>query len=477
MLLLISLLLPLTTASLSLFVTGRLLKSMHLISSFALIIVTVLLLLTTQHEGAQSLVLGNWPWPFGIEFYADGLSALLMVSISLIAFAVIIFQVQLSDSLIESRHFALLQSLIGASMAISMAADLFNLYVWFELMLISVLGLMVGKAEPKNMEATLKYFILSLLGTLLMLAAVGLIYRATGHLNFNAIATLDLSPETAQQLPIYGGLLLLALLLKIGAFPLYAWLPGSYHTLPIHWLAFIGGVLTKIGVYIILRLSGQVFDFSLFYDVLGWLAVITMLSGVIGAAYHWDLRRILAFHIISQVGFLLLGVALASQAAATATFLFMIHNILVKANLFLIVGLIWLSLGHFDLRRLGGLYQAKPLLAIVFLLSAISLVGIPPSSGFWGKFLLLKEAFAQQYFVWAIAAMFTGLLTLYSMSKIWVEAFWKPLPEGTEVRPIPRILMWTVLALSVLILALGLMPEPIIQLLDSQVGGFYGGAQ
>jgi multicomponent Na+:H+ antiporter subunit D len=297
-----------------------------------------------------------------------------------------------------------------------------------------------------------------------MLGAVGLIYGATGQLNFSALRDAAQRTEIAAALPVYVGLLALALLLKAGAFPLFAWLPASYHTLPAPLLALIGGLLTKVAAYVLLRLLGTVFVATpeVLIEALGWLAVVTMVSGVLGAAYHWDLRRILAFHIVSQIGYLLLGIALATPAGAAGTVYFLFHNILVKGNLFLIAGLMWAVAGHYDLRRIGGLYAARPLLAILFLLSAFSLVGVPPSSGFWGKFLLVREAFAQGRYAWGGIALAVGLLTLYSMTKIWLEGFWKPHPtrSDTALKAALPLGAWiAVWSLSALILALGLVPE------------------
>ena len=205
-----------------------------------------------------------------------------------------------------------------------------------------------------------------------------------------------------------------------------------------------------------------------------------MLSGVLGAAYHWDIRRILAFHIVSQIGYLLLGIALATPAGAAATVYFLFHNILVKANLFLIAGLMFAAAGHYDLRRIGGLYPARPLLALLFLLSAFSLVGVPPTTGFWGKFMLLREAFEQGRYFWGGTALAVGLLTLYSMSKIWLEGFWKPQPDdrpaGSTSAARPSAAYAAVLLLSLLILTMGVFPEPVIRHVEQATAGFWTGA-
>lgn len=472
-------LIALLTALLSGFARGRALLAINLGGGVALLLSALGLLREVNAAGRLSVALGNWPLPYAIEFAADGLSAALVVLIALVALAVTLYQSNWRELPASRGLYPLQHAMVAASVAVCLAADLFNLYVWFELLLMSLLGLLVLGGKARHHEAAFKYFVLSMLGTLLMLAAVGLIHGATGHLNFSALRIAAHDPALSEALRVYVGLLFAAFLLKAGAFPLFAWLPAAYHTLPAPQLALAGGLLTKITVYVLLRLSGQVFDAAFLLDALGWLAVITMLSGVLGAAYHWDLRRILAFHIISQIGYLLLGVALASQAATVATGFFLFHNLLVKANLFLIAGLMWAQAGHYDLRRIGGLYPAQVLLALLFLLNAFALVGVPPSSGFWGKYLLIAESFRQERFVWGGIALATGVLTLYSMIKIWLEGFWKPLPalaEGSRRTPVASGLKSAyaaVIALSLVIVWMGVYPEPLIAFLSTHSADFW----
>lgn len=472
MLLLSPLLVPLLTALLTAMLARQsgLRRMVSALGAVVLLACTGALFLAVMQNGRQSVALGNWPLPYGIEFAADALSAALLLIIALLGVAVMAFQWRWREGSEAAGLQPLMHGLLAATSAVFLAADLFNLYVWFELMLICTLGLLVLGGKSHQAEAAFKYFSLSMLGTLLMLAAIGMIYGATGQLNFAALRNGALQPETATTLPIYVALLALALLIKAGAFPLFAWLPASYHTLPAPALALVGGVLTKVAAYVLLRLLGDVFVATphALIEALGWLAIITMVAGVLGAAYHWDVRRILAFHIVSQIGYLLLGIALATPGGAAGTVYFLFHNILVKTNLFLIAGLMWASAGHYDLRRIGGLYVARPLLAIVFLVSAFSLVGVPPSSGFWGKFLLVKEAFGQGRYAWGGMALAVGLLTLYSMSKIWLEAFWKPHPgEPIMAAPLPTGAWIGVLSLTALILVMGLFPEPFIHYASS----------
>lgn len=462
-------------------------KRVSLLGAVALLVCAALLQLEVIHGGRQSVALGNWPLPYAIEFAADSLSAALVLITALLGTAMLLYQWHWGEAATDDEHglHPLLHGLLAAAGAVFVAADLFNLYVWFELMLISVLGLLVLGGQRRHAEAAFKYFAVNMLGTLLMLGAVGMIYGATGQLNFSALRVAAAQPEQVGALPVYIGLVILAFLLKAGAFPLFAWLPASYHTLPAPVLALMGGLLTKVAAYVLLRLLGDVFTApGVLIEALGWLAVITMLTGVLGAAYHWDLRRILAFHIVSQIGYLLLGIALATPAGAAGTAYFLFHNILVKANLFLIAGLMWAAAGHYDLRRIGGLYQARPLLALLFLVNAFALVGVPPTSGFWGKFLLLKESFAQGRYVWGGMALTVGLLTLYSMSKIWLEGFWKPQPapatnpasiNAPAAALLPATAYAAVMLLSLLILVMGISPEPFIRYVDAATAGFWAG--
>ena len=375
-------------------------------------------------SGAVSVALGGWSLPYGIELVADGLSAVMVLITAGLGLGVLVYQMSCAEPAGESTVLhPQVHGLLAAVSGTLLTADLFNLYVWFELMLITVLGLLVVGGGLRNQEAAFKYFALNMLGALLFLAAVALLYGATGQLNFAGLSEAARHAEMKAALPVYIAILISGFLLKAAAFPLFFWLPASYHTLPVPLLALIGGLITKVSIYVLLRLMGQVFIDQpvVFYEMLGWIAVATMVSGVLGAAYHWDLRRILAFHIVSQIGYLLLAVALASPAGGSAGLFFMIHNILAKASLFLIAGIMWRTAGHYDLRRIGGLYPARPLLAILFLVAGFSLVGIPPSSGFWGKFMLVQESFIQGHYAWGGLALAVGFLTLYSMVKIWLE--------------------------------------------------------
>ncbi len=444
----------------------RLVGALSLAGACASLLAATWLFVRVLVEGAQRTSFGGWPAPFGIAFVVDPLGGSLALIAALMGVVTLVFQRSSADRAPESPTLhPLIHALLAGVGGAFVTGDLFNLYVWFEVMLLAALGLLALGGGRRHLEATLKYFALNAVGTLLLLVGLAGIYGLTGQLNFAALR--DAAPT------VDPGLLLLvatpaclAFLLKAGAFPLFAWLPASYPTLPAPLLALFAALLTKVGVYALLRLLGDLFVAvpAVTFELLGWLAVATMLTGVLGAAYHWDMRRILAFHIVSQIGYMLLGVALHSEAGTVGTVFYLVHHIVVKANLFLVAAMVFQLCGSYDLRRAGGLWLARPALGLLFLVPALSLVGIPPLSGFWAKLLILRAALAQGQIAWAAAALIVGVLTLYSMLKIWLQAFWAPHPEPDWSAPAPagRGAAWLATGgLALVTVAIGVAPEPV----------------
>jgi multicomponent Na+:H+ antiporter subunit D len=261
-------------------------------------------------------------------------------------------------------------------------------------------------------------------------------------------------------------LFLVAFGIKAAVLPLFFWLPASYHTPPIAIAAIFAGLLTKVGVYALIRTFTLLFahDLAFTHTLLLWTAGLTMATGVLGAAAQTDVRRILSFHIVSQIGYMIMGLALMTPLALVGAVFYIVHHIIVKANLFLIAGVADRLLGSFELKNLGGLYRSHPWLAILFIIPAFSLAGFPPLSGFWAKLILIKAGLDVGAYVIVAVALVVGLLTIFSMTKIWNGAFWKPLAEGLAPAPTDRralVLMASPVAtLAVLTLIIGLWAEP-----------------
>lgn len=423
---------------------------------------------------------GDWPAPMAIVFQVDRLGAVLvLVSALLMAAVLLSLQADGDRGRAHPARLPLLNGVLAGAGGAFTTADLFNLYVWFELMLVCALGLLALGRRPDQLDAAFKYLGMNLFGTLMLLAGVGLVYGATGQLNYAAVAEASAALQPGLRQAVIA-LLGVALLLKAAAFPLCAWLPASYHTLPAPVLALLAGLLTKTGVYALLRLSAQVFHPlpPALSEALGWVAAATMLAGVLGAAYHWDLRRILAFHIVSQIGYILLAIALGGQGAAL---FYTVHHMVVKTDLLLVAGMVFASTGSYDLRRIGGLYAARPGLALAFAVPALSLVGVPPLSGFWAKLAVFQAALAQGRGVWAALVLVVGLLTMYSMTKIWLEAFWKPHPHPAMLVARGAIRGGRAAGCATALLAavtlwIGLWPQPLLAYARAAAVAFTGPA-
>jgi multicomponent Na+:H+ antiporter subunit D len=415
--------------------------------------------------GPMAETLGGWPAPFGVTLVADALSAGLLLVMMATGLAVTVFGLADVTEAQERRgHGALAMALIGGASGALLTGDLFNLYVWFEVTLISAFGLLVLRGGAARLEAALRYAALNLIATIAMLLGVGLLYGATGALN---MAELHLAlqgrwDEAAVLAP--AALLLFAFAAKAGFFPLFFWLPESYHAPSQTATALFAALLTKVAVYALYRVFTLVFDLQAtpyLQTLLLWSACLTMVIGVLGAAAQQEVRRILSFHIVSQIGYMALGLAIGSPLAIAAGLFYLIHNIFAKTNLFLTGALAARLCGSEDLRAMGGLWAARPGLGLLFLLSALSMAGIPPLSGFWAKFLIVAESFAQGYYFAGALALAVGLLTLYSMSKIFIEGFLKPHPDAAwSPGPAPAAMVWPALGVLAAILAMGLAVGP-----------------
>src|SRR5690606_20841179 len=448
--------------------TPRLQRWTSLAASAAFLWSAIVLLIATMDGTILATQFGSWQAPFGISFVADNLTAAMVLITAIMA--VVIAMYQLTDPEESGRpmfhplYHGLLLGVTGAFMT----GDIFNMYVWFEIMLIASFGLLVLGGTKEQLDAGVKYVMLNLVMTAVFLVAVAFLYGATGTLNMADLAHRVPMIENTGLVTTLALLFLLAFASKAALFPLFFWLPASYHTASTPVLAIFAALLTKVGVYAIVRCFTLIFPVT---DglamIIGALAALTMITGVLGAASHFDIRKILSFHIISQIGYMLVGVALATPLALAGAVLYIVHHIIVKANLFLIGGVIKRKSGSYQLKQIGGLHRSAPFLAILFCIPALSLAGLPPLSGFWAKYLVVKPSLDAGSWYLAVTALVVGVLTLYSMLKIWNEAFWKspatlaPTPTQDSNSSFAGQYV-AIAALSAITLCIGLHPEPFV---------------
>ncbi|MEO0681126.1 MAG: proton-conducting transporter membrane subunit [Pseudomonadota bacterium] len=428
----------------------------------------ILLAEAVWREGVLAAGMGGWAAPVGIALVADALSALMVVAVSGLGLACAAYA--LADAgrrREEGGFFALFQVLLAGATGAFLTGDLFNLYVWFEVMLIASFGLLALGGGRQELDGAVKYVALNLVATITFLAAIGLIHALAGTLTLAELPD-RLAGAPPGALAAASFLIFISLAAKAGLFPLFFWLPAAYHAPPMAVTAIFAAVLTKAGIYALIRLFTLVFPDGPAQDVLMPVAIATMVFGVIGAAAQKEVHRILSFHIISQIGYVALGLALATPLALAGAIVYLVHNIIVKANLILIAGVARRLTGSFDLGRSGGLYAATPLLSFLFIVSALAMAGIPPFTGFWGKLALTRASLAEEAWIAAFAILGVGLFTLYSMTKIWGQGWLKPHPSG-RARPLSSLpaasaaaLTAPVAMLTLVTVAIGVAPEPLL---------------
>jgi multicomponent Na+:H+ antiporter subunit D len=430
--------LPLLAAALNVLLAGRhrLQRTVSVLTLAAVLVTAVLLLREADGSGPVVVQLGAWAAPVGISLVADRLSALLLVVSSGVLLAVLFYAI--GQGVTFGRHSTLavfhpcyLVLSAGISMAF-LTGDLFNLFVAFEVMLVASYVLITLDGGAAQVRAGMTYVVTSLVASTLFVTAVGLVYAATGTVNMaDAAVRLQDVPEGVRV--VLALTLLVVFGIKAAIFPLFSWLPDSYPTAPSPVTAVFAGLLTKVGVYAILRTQTLLFpDSPTVERVLLVLAVLTMVVGILGALVQDDLERLLSFTIVSHIGYMLFGLGLASTAGLAGAVLYTVHHIVVQTTLFLVAGLMERRDGTSSLRLSGGLQHVAPVLAVLYLVPALSLAGIPPLSGFVAKLGLLQAGLADggALAVAAVAAaIVTSLLTLYAIARAWSEVFWGPVAE------------------------------------------------
>ncbi|RIH90010.1 Na(+)/H(+) antiporter subunit D [Meiothermus luteus] len=465
--LVLPLLVPLTTAVLCLVVARpKVQRVLGLLGALALLVSALALLLEVHRRGIQAVQIGNWPAPFGITFVADHLSALMVVAGGVVAVAVALFALAEPDLPRERLgYYPLSHFLLFGVNGAFLTGDIFNMYVWFEVLLLSSFVLMVLGSGKAQLAGGVKYFAVSLFSSVLFLVAVGLLYGSTGALNLADLATRVAGLPSGFQNAL-AMLFLVAFGLKAAVFPFFFWLPASYPAPPVTISALFAGLLTKVGVYALLRVFTLLFaqDPAFSHGVILWVAGLTLLLGAFLALAQGELRRLLSFQLVSHIGYMLMGLGLLTPLALAGSVFYALNHMLVISALFLLAGLLYHLQGTSVLVRMGGLYRSHPGLALLFLLPAFSLAGLPPFSGFWAKFTLAAAGLEAGAYAIVGVALLVGLLTLLSMGMVFAEVFWKTPPEERAVPGGWERLVFPVVLLAVLTLGIGLWAEPLMAL-------------
>ena len=419
---------------------------------------------------------GNWSAPFGITFVADTFSTTMLLLASLSSTAVAVFStVTIKKARLRFGYFPSFHFLVMGLNGAFLTGDIFNLYVWFEVIIISSFVFITLGGKKYQIEGAVKYFTLNFLASMIFLTAIAVLYGLAGSLNMAELSNKILTIENQGLVQVTAILFLVGFGIKSAIFPLYFWLPDSYHTPQAAISSIFAGLLTKVGIYALLRVFSLIFipdDFMKNLVVI--LACLTLISGGLGALVQTNLRKMFSYLIVCHIGYMIGGLGMFTVAALSGAIFYLIHDVIIKTNLFLVGGLVYKMNGRLNMKRMGGIYDAYPVLSLVMAIPLFSLVGVPPLSGFWPKINLLKESFSSSNYFLMGSIIFGSFITLFVITRFWSEVFWKK-PEDTERKPhilyydqMPReqraMVVIPIVFLSLISLYIGLGAESISRL-------------
>jgi len=415
--------------------------------------------------------LGGWAPPLGIRWQLDSLSALLVVLVAAIGAGVLASSHRALRNQLPKREpvfYACALLLISGLMGMAMTADLFNLFVHLEVASLAGYALVAAGRKPA-IRAAMDYLIIGTIGASMYLLGVGFIYASTGTLNMAEVA--QLLAEGDARLNLIGLLLItVGLSVKMGLFPLHTWMPAAYATAPSPAGALMAPLATKVSAYALLRIlfwvvqADALREQQVVLGALAWAGAAGMIFGAVQAARQSDLWRLLAYSSVSQMGLIALGLGLADANSLIGAILHIGNDAVMKGALFLAAAVILARLGVRQVEHLSRLRGAMPWTMAVFVIGGLSLIGIPPLCGFFGKWYVLSAAIEQQAWVFVAAIVIGTLATAVYVFRIFEQLFFKPAQGTPNINPGPRLDVMSVasLALSACIVLLGLINEVIV---------------
>ena len=396
-----------------------------------LLVVSVLLVVVTHDGTVLAHQVGFWNYGISIPFVVDALSALVMMIMNVLAIASVLFAMATREARARFYHPFVLILMAGVAGAL-MTGDIFNLFVFIEVMLLPSYGLLSMMGAKLGANGARVYVAVNLMASTLLLAGVGLVYATAGTVN---LAELHGAAAEDPAVAVGGGVVLTAIGIKAAVVPVHGWLTRTYPMTSPAITALFSGIHTKVAIYAIYRIYSLLFDGD---ERFLWIALLitslTMLIGVFGAIGEKTTRSILVFHMISQIGYILIGVGLFTVLGLTAAIFYLLHHMIVKASLFLSTGAIEETYGTGQIDKLGGMLKREPLVAVTFMVAALSLAGLPPFSGFVAKFTIIQATLELSHYWVAAVAVIVSVFTLLSMLKIWTGVFMGEAPENLEER-------------------------------------------
>jgi multicomponent Na+:H+ antiporter subunit D len=453
-------------------------KIISIAGSIVSVIIAIGLFSQVYEKSILAMQAGNWKAPFGITFVADTFSATMILLASLSSLAVTVFSsVTIKKARMRFGYFPSFHFLIMGLNGAFLTGDIFNLYVWFEVIIISSFVFITLGGKKVQIEGAVKYFTLNFLASMIFLTAIAVLYGLAGSLNMADLSGKIQTIRNHGLVQVTAILFLIGFGIKSAIFPLYFWLPDSYHTPQAAISSIFAGLLTKVGIYALVRVFSLIFipDDSM-KNLIVILAGLTLFSGGLGAVVQTNMRKMFSYMIVCHIGYMIGGLGMFTAAALSGAIFYLIHDIIIKTNLFLAGGVIYKINGELNMKRMGSIYDQYPALSLLIAVPLFSLIGVPPLSGFWPKINLMRESFATSNYFLLGSIIFGSFITLFVITRFWSEAFWKKIKNPVR-KPYIRyydqmsqsqkiLLILPVVFLSFISLYIGLGAENIFRLSD-----------
>ncbi len=425
------------------------------LACFVLFLLSLVSLFTLHRSsGVIVYMMGGWRPPFGINLVLDGLSAFMLVTINLVAFMIAIFCINYMRKYTSRGLFYVLFLLMLAGMnGVVLSGDIFNIFVFLEIASVASYALVAYGVEAEELEASFKYIVMSAMASFCILLGIAFLYSYASTLNLADLADV-ISTKGINRVVLFSGVLFLAGFgLKAAIVPFHAWLPDAHPSAPAPVSAFLSGVLIKaLGVYVIIRLFYNVIGTTpLFLNTLTFLGVLSMMVGVLLAVGQMDLKRLLAYHSISQVGYIILGIGLGTPLGIMGGLFHLFNHSVFKSLLFLNSGAVEYSIGTRNLEEMGGLKERMPITATTSLSASMAISGIPPFNGFWSKFVIIFACIQAGRLDLGIWAVIGSILTLSSFMKVQKYVFFGELKDKfSRLKEVPLGMQIAMVVLAVI---------------------------
>ena len=417
---------------------------------------------TVNSCGAVIYSAGSWKAPLGITMVLDSLSAFMLVTVNTVVLMIFTYATRYMEQYTSKWKFTSLFLLMLAGMnGVILAGDIFNLYVFMEITALASFSLVAFGVEKHQFEASFKYAVMSILGSLFVFLGIALMYGLTSTLNMADMAGLLMHKAPGTIVLLASLFFVMGFGLKSAMAPFHAWLPDAHPSAPAPVSAMLSGVLIKsLGIYVLCRLFFNVIGMSpMISSILMFLGTVSMVLGGVSAVGQTDMKRLMAYSSISQMGYILLGLGIGTPLSIFAALFHLVNHSVFKSLLFLNAGAVEYATGTRDMSKLGGLMKRMPVTGTANLIGALSISGIPPFSGFWSKLLIIIAAVVAGKFWYAFWAIVASILTLSAFLKVLKTSFWGETNELTaQANEVPRLMRFSMIVLMVIcILGGGLM--------------------